>query len=153
MTDTVDTSAEAVYLIVKRDLYYMPNSCGYTGIKELAGRYTLDEVSVRFPNMDSPNQDGVYCIHEDLADDYSKACSQDIKVGHMMDKVEAERDTLRAELAAARNAALDDTIERMRSTWTWDDEDWFEGMATDLRTLEGDHRLRALKTNGGNENG
>lgn len=31
------------YLILKRDLYYRPNACGYTGIKDHAGRYTLAE--------------------------------------------------------------------------------------------------------------
>ena len=64
---------EPRYLLVKRSLYYRPNSKGYTGIKDEAGRYTLDEVAERFPNMDSPQQDGVGFFLEEEAPDLLEA--------------------------------------------------------------------------------
>jgi|GEM_PF-3859138 len=85
------------FLIVKRDLYYKPNARGYTGIKDNAGRYTLDEVAALFPNRDSGQQDGISFIPEDEAPDYSPACFHDVKADHLEGKV---RD-LTAKLAVA----------------------------------------------------
>lgn len=70
---------------------------GYTGIKDDAGRYTLDEVALYIPNMDSPNQDGMEFIHENLAPDYSPACSWDYKLKHQLKKAEARIEELEAE--------------------------------------------------------
>lgn len=103
MTDSTDNAPEPertdAYLIVKRDLYYGPNSQGYTGVKDRAGRYTLAEVAVRFPNKESPNQDGMYYIHEDDAPEYSKGCYWDIRLEHQRDKALEEVARLRADLA------------------------------------------------------
>lgn len=30
------------WLLLKRDLFYRPNNCGYTGIRDEAGRYSYD---------------------------------------------------------------------------------------------------------------
>ena len=46
MIDTVENDAK--YLIMKRGVYYRPNNAGYTGIKDEAGRYSLDEISMRY---------------------------------------------------------------------------------------------------------
>lgn len=77
-----------MFLIEKRGLYYRPNDRGYTGIKDEAGRYTLDEVAVRFPNLECPNQDGMSFIAEPLAPDYSPACVHDVKEAHRRAKSE-----------------------------------------------------------------
>ena len=106
----VDTSTEAVWLIMKRDLFYKPNGSGYTGVRKNAGRYTLPETAVRFPNHD---EHGASFIHEDDAPEFSKACYEDVK----LDVLAAERDTLRQQLAEARDcvasllARIDDTFE------------------------------------------
>lgn len=36
----------ATYLLIKRGLYWMPNRCGYTGLKREAGRYSVTEAVV-----------------------------------------------------------------------------------------------------------
>lgn len=68
------------YLIEKRGLYYRSNSRGYTGLKSEAGRYSLEEVAFRFPNMESPNQDGMTYIPVKEAPEYSKACPWDVRM-------------------------------------------------------------------------
>jgi hypothetical protein len=64
----------AKFLIIKRGLYYRPQAKGYTNFKEEAGRFTLEEVAVRFPNKDSDNQDGMYFMHEDDSPEYAPSC-------------------------------------------------------------------------------
>jgi hypothetical protein len=68
-----------MFLLIKRGLYWRPNGKGYTGLKEEAGRYTLEECSAHFPNADSPNQDGTRFIAEDDAPDYASGCCEFIK--------------------------------------------------------------------------
>lgn len=70
----------SMYLIEKRGLYYRPNAQGYTGLKSEAGLYDLDELSLHFPNFDSPNQDGMTFVDVDDAPDYSSACPWDVKM-------------------------------------------------------------------------
>lgn len=82
------------YLIIKRGLYYKPRACGYTGIRDHAGRYTLAEVAVRFPNLESENQDGMSFIHEDDAPEFTPACFHDLKADHL----QKQRDEARAEV-------------------------------------------------------
>lgn len=94
-----------MFLIVKYDLYYRPKSQGYTGIKDHAGRYTLDEVAVMFPNMESENQDGMTFIAEEDAPEFSKACFWDLKLEH----VTKQRDSAQAEIAR-----LTSEVERLR---------------------------------------
>ena len=85
---------QTMYLIEKRGLYYGPNSQGYTGIKERAGRYALDEVAACFFNMDSPNQNGLsYCREED-APEYSPSCFWDTKIMHMNEKLKSMNEGL-----------------------------------------------------------
>ncbi len=101
-----------VFLIMKRDLYYRPNAQGYTGIKEHAGRYTLEQVAAMFPNMDSPHQDGTEFIRECDAPEYTKACYHDLKEAHQAERltaIAAENATLRAERDAAQSE-LDDCL-------------------------------------------
>ena len=78
------------YLLVKRGLYYRPDNCGYTGIKEHAGRYR---------EVDALGLDGVMAIHEDEAPDYSSACFEDLKEAHLKSRIAA----LEAALKLAAN--------------------------------------------------
>ena len=86
------------YLIVKHGLYYKPKSQGYIGIRDLAGRFSLDEVATLLPNQDSPNQDGMTFVHADDAPEFSDACWDDVKAKWLMQ----QRDEARAELNALR---------------------------------------------------
>jgi len=69
---------ERRYLLVKRGLYYAPDNCGYTGIKDRAGRYFAS---------DAGNE--TVAIHEDEAPAFSSACWEDVKVRHLSDRIEA----------------------------------------------------------------
>lgn len=119
MTDRMDTEAlrSGLFLIVKRDLYYRPNDCGYTGIKDHAGRYTLEEVAVRFPNMESPHQDGTSFVAEEDAPEFTKACFWDLKLDH----VTKQRDDARAEVLELRAKAVD-TIDAQSVADALDDD-------------------------------
>jgi hypothetical protein len=68
------------FLLVKRGLYYRPNSHGYTGIKERAGRYLESEASP---------PDGVTAIHQDEAPEYSSACYHDVAAQHFASRTAA----------------------------------------------------------------
>ena len=103
--DTKAPERTDAHLIEKRGLYYRPDSAGYTGLKEDAGRYTLEEVAIHFPNTDSPNQDGMTFYHEDDAPEYSASCAWDVKLVHKACK--EEREHALALVAAAYEAAAE----------------------------------------------
>jgi hypothetical protein len=96
MTDTREGPER--FLLMKRGLYYQPNSAGYCGAKVQAGRYTEQEVAVYRQNA----RDEVTVIPEDEAAEFSPACWPETKVLVLT----AERDTLRAERDEARDKAL-----------------------------------------------
>lgn len=78
------------WLVVKRGLYYMPNDCGYTGIKDYAGRYTEAEAA------DRAKSEGVSMIQFDKAPEFTTACFDDLARDHLT----KQRDTARAALKA-----------------------------------------------------
>lgn len=78
---------EQMFLMVKRDLYEMPDHCGYTGVKDRAGRYTLAECAEAAPNKYSPLQDGWYIIAEDDAPEYTNKCFWDTREAHLKEKL------------------------------------------------------------------
>lgn len=97
-----DTNQRArEYLLVKRGLYYRPDNQGYTGIRDLAGRY--------FESDASP-EDGVTAVHHEEAPLFSAACFDDLKVKHLLGKIaEAEE-----RATSARDEALRETAEKLR---------------------------------------
>lgn len=61
-----------MFVIIKNGYYYRKNSCGYTAYKNEAETYTLEEVALRFPNVDSPDQDGMsFMLVEDAPENYN----------------------------------------------------------------------------------
>ena len=93
---TMSENEQPRYLLVKRGLYYRPNSQGYTGVKARAGRYQAE---------DAWDCGTVTAVHEDDAPEFAPACWMETKL--------AERDatvaTLTARLAtveAERDAAV-----------------------------------------------
>lgn len=90
---------EDAWLVVKRNLYYAPNDCGYTGIRDLAGRYTESEARAR-SSVDS----GVTAVKLTDAPEFSKACYEDLAIAHMRQKYGAELTKLRAERDALMEA-------------------------------------------------
>ena len=91
---------DALYLIVKRDLYYRPNSIGYTGIRDNAGRWPKAEAEL----MICPHE-GVTMIAESEAPEFTGACYDDLARKHLAE----QRDALRADvtsLAADRDEVL-----------------------------------------------
>ena len=103
-----DTSPEAVelFLILKSDLYEMPNHRGYTGIKDNAGRYTLEEVAMSVPpDKYFPTNEHVYFIKEEDAPEYTHACYWDLREVHLKKKLLAH-----AERIAELEAELEDEL-------------------------------------------
>lgn len=79
------------YLIMKRGLYYRPNSCGYTGIRDSAGRYTLAEALKHADPIS-----GVTFVHESEAKEFSSACYDDLARDHLRAQVADLRQRLQA---------------------------------------------------------
>jgi hypothetical protein len=77
---------------MKRGLYYRPNSSGYTGIRDEAGRYTKSEANDRVDPVS-----GVSMLHEDEAPEFSPKCCDDVARRHL----KRQRDDLRAALDLA----------------------------------------------------
>lgn len=75
------------YLLIKRGLYECPNHQGYTGIRDNAGRYSL-EVALAHAKH---HKEGY--IHESEAPEFSKACFHDLALNHVI----KQRDALMAE--------------------------------------------------------
>jgi hypothetical protein len=73
---------------MKRGLFYSPNDSGYTGIRDLAGRYTEAEA------MAETNCKGVTAMRLDAAPEFSPACFDDLARQHLT----RQRDALRAQL-------------------------------------------------------
>lgn len=83
---------ETAWLIVKRDLYYMPNGMGYTGIRDHAGRYSYEEAKQHVRD----SEDGVPVTIIRLADapEFSKGCWDDLARKHLQKQRDAARDAL-----------------------------------------------------------
>ena len=94
MTHDNVTDIERRYLLQKRGLYYRPDRCGYTGIKEHAGRYFEHEASL-------PD---VVAIHEDEAAEFSPSCYDDLARQHLQE----QNASLRKQLENARSGTLEE---------------------------------------------
>lgn len=88
---------EDAWLIVKRDLYYMPNAQGYTGIRDLAGRYSHDEAKGHVYDA-GPRGNSITIVKLTEAPEFTKACYPDLALKHVMKR----RDELEAELLRLR---------------------------------------------------
>jgi len=103
MTDTAQPVADGRhFLLMKRGLYYRPENCGYTGIKDHAGRYFAS---------DATPDSGVTAVHENEAPDFSPACFDDLARKHLQDQI-TTRDQQIAELRETCRSLTDE--ERVR---------------------------------------
>jgi len=103
MTHDNVTDIERRYLLQKRGLYYRPDRCGYTGIKEHAGRYFEHEASL-------PD---VVAIHEDEAAEFSPSCYDDLARQHLQE----QNASLRKQLENARSEALEEAAKKLEREW------------------------------------
>lgn len=86
MTD----APEPMFLMLKRDLYECPDHCGYTGVKDRAGRYTLADVATSIgPDKYTPLNEEHYFIKEEDAPEYTHKCFWDVREAHLKEKIEA----------------------------------------------------------------
>lgn len=67
------------WLLMKRGLYWRPNSHGYTGLKSEAGRYTDEQVAIYRRN----DEHTVSIIEAETADEISPSCYPDIAQKHL----------------------------------------------------------------------
>jgi len=82
---SVGDDVERRFLLVKRGLYYRPGNCGYTGIKENAGRYLAS---------DACPDSGVIAVHEDDAPIFSEACFADLAAEWAKGRIGADAATI-----------------------------------------------------------
>jgi len=81
-TETKFTTEHRAWLVVKRGLYYMPNDCGYTGIRDHAGRFTEAEAKAR-----ECIESGVSVVRLTDAPEYSPRCFDDLALAHTRQKL------------------------------------------------------------------
>lgn len=82
------------WLLIKRGLYYMPNDCGYTGIRDHAGRYTAEEARARLGS-------GVTMTRLCDAPEFTDACYDDLAIAHLTKQRDALRHALEAVMPIA----------------------------------------------------
>lgn len=83
------------WLIVKRDLYYRPESKGYTGIRDEAGRFP-------YAIAKDCQTHGCSIVHESEAPEFREATYDDLIIKHLI----KQRDEARAALTAALGDAV-----------------------------------------------
>jgi len=71
------------FLLIKRGLYWRPNSCGYTGLKSEAGRYTAEEAKARADH----DLTETTSIREDEAPEFAPNCYEETKVKYLTHRV------------------------------------------------------------------
>lgn len=78
------------YVILKRGLFYGPQSQGYTGIRDLAGRYSKAEADAE------ARIEGVSCMPLSAAPEFTDQCFDDLARKHLA----GQRDKLREQVRA-----------------------------------------------------
>ena len=82
----VEAASGAEFLLVKRGLYYGPDNCGYTGVRDRAGRYH---------ESDASPEHGITAIYEHDAPLFAPACWNDVKVSFLLDRIAELEDALK----------------------------------------------------------
>lgn len=114
---------QEAWLIVKHDLYYRPDRCGYTGIRDHAGRYSQADAEAE------AGHEGITAIRLADAPEFSKSCHHDLALKHVIEHravllkmLVAAQSALKSyqfgnsspELAEEICTAIDPVIERVR---------------------------------------
>jgi hypothetical protein len=86
------------WLLMKRGLYWRPNSQGYTGLKSEAGRYTDEEVAI-YRRQDERE---VFILDAETADEIAPKCWPDVAQRHLAGLLSSAQ----AQIASARSHAL-----------------------------------------------
>lgn len=98
MGDLIETQPRPErYLLMKRGVYYRPDWCGYTGIKDHAGLYSEYEARSHADPVS-----GVTMIREADAPEFSPKCYDDVARSHLLkqrDEAASRIATLEAQLA------------------------------------------------------
>lgn len=93
--DRADVEATATltpddgYLLIKRGLYYRPNSMGYTGLKVNAGRYSKSQAD----DHEDPIS-GVSVMHESIAPLIAPKCFDDIARDYLLHRLTVAEEAL-----------------------------------------------------------
>lgn len=109
-----ETLADAdAWLIIKHGLYYKPGSHGYTGVRDLAGRFSKREAEYH-----ANANDEIRIVPLLEADEFSKSCWDDVARDHLTKQraaKDAEISSLRAQLDEAKadhRTAIDHLLAR-----------------------------------------
>lgn len=94
--DMVERSDE--WLIVKRDLYFMPDCRGYTGIRDQAGRYTHEFAK-------GYESEGTTIVHLSEAPEFREAAYSDLVIKHLIQQ-RGEREKMLAFMKELSDALI-----------------------------------------------
>lgn len=108
------SKSQKEFLLVKRGLYYMPDSKGYTGVKRLAGRYLESDA---MPECD------VTAIHQDIAQQFSDACYDDVKLAELNSIIDGLEKSLHGLVEGIKAVGLPHDID-CSCRQSWNDEEF-----------------------------
>lgn len=92
-----------LYILLKRDLFENPKHQGYTGIKDLAGTFPLEDFErwgIQIKEKYEPYDREHYALRVELAPEFTNACFHDLAQEHLEKKCAAKD----AEIVALREA-------------------------------------------------
>lgn len=128
-----ETLADAdAWLIIKHGLYYKPGSHGYTGVRDLAGRFSKREAEYH-----ANANDEIRIVPLLEADEFSKCCWDDVARDHLTKQRAAKDAEIASQLDEARRKAIEECAQAL------------DRKACGLLTLESsvkrDTRIRHIK--------
>lgn len=77
------------YVTLKRDLYENPGHRGYTGIRDKAGVWSIDEISccTTIKEEYDPDCRDSYAIPLEAAPEFTNECFHDLSIAHLRAKI------------------------------------------------------------------
>lgn len=121
------------WLVFKRGLYWRPNDCGYTGIRDHAALYTKAEAEER------TQDDACAMVHLSVAPEFTSACYDDLARDHLT----KQRDAAQATIAALQSEV--DRLTKLIAQLMGDDESMPRYTTKRLR-YEVEQRTAALQS-------
>jgi hypothetical protein len=85
------------YVLMKRDLYENPGHQGYTGIRDKAGIWPVEEFAghgIQVKEKYTPNERDSYALPLEQAPEFTNECFHDLSLAHLRGKIDRLQEAL-----------------------------------------------------------